>query len=72
VKQSVFCGFLGWAVSAGRQEPPKSLVIDTVHQMITPEPDPSALSLLAASSGGQRVSQAPKPASGESARGVLR
>ena len=35
MKQSVFCGFLSWAVSAGRQEPPKSLVVDTVHRMIT-------------------------------------
>ena len=35
MKQSVFCGFLSWAVSAGRQEPPKSLVIDTAHRMIT-------------------------------------
>jgi hypothetical protein len=36
VKQSVFCGFLSWAVSAERQEPPRSLVIDTVHRMNTP------------------------------------
>jgi len=36
VKQSVFCGFLSWAVSAERQEPPRSLVIDTVHRMSTP------------------------------------
>ena len=46
MKQSVFCGFLSWAVSACRQEAPKSLVVDTVHPMITLRSRVNALPLV--------------------------
>jgi hypothetical protein len=35
VKQGFFCGFLSWAISASRHQPPKSLFINTVHRTIT-------------------------------------